>query len=149
MGGIIVVDFIDLHSNENRQKLYDHLKTEMSFDRTKHKILPPSKFGLIQITRQRVRSEMNIKTKEPNPNINGEVEAPIVMIEKFEVDINRILASKSKDKKITLHVHPFVASYLRKGLISHQIKWYFKYKKWISILPRDAYQYLQFRFKFS
>jgi ribonuclease G len=148
MGGIIVVDFIDLHTNENRQKLYDHLKHEMSFDRTKHKILPPSKFGLIQITRQRVRSEMNIKTKEPNPSSKGEVEAPIVMIDKFDVELNRILASKNKSKTITLHVHPFVASYLKKGVFSIQVKWFFKHKKWIHVLPRDAYQYLQYRFEF-
>ena len=77
MGGIIVVDFIDLASGENRRKLFEHLREEMSSDRTKHKILPPSKFGLIQITRQRVRPEMNIKTKEPNPNVNGEVEAQL------------------------------------------------------------------------
>jgi ribonuclease G len=148
MGGIIVVDFIDLHSNENRQKLYDHLKAEMALDRTKHKILPPSKFGLIQITRQRVRSEMNIKTKEPNPNVNGEVEAPIVLIEKLEVELNRLLASKHKDKKTELHVHPFVAAYLNKGIMSEQLKWYFKYKKWIKVIPRDAYQYLQYKFRF-
>ena len=146
MGGIIVVDFIDLHSNENRQKLYDHLKHEMSFDRTKHKILPPSKFGLIQITRQRVRSETNIKTKEPNPNLNGEVEAPIVMVDKFNVELNRIMSSKNSDKKVVLNVHPFVAAYLQKGLISEQVKWFLKYKKWIKVLPRDAYQYLQYRF---
>ena len=79
LGGIIVVDFIDLTSNENRKKLFEHLKNEMSNDKTKHKILPPSKFGLIQITRQRVRPEMNIKTKELNPNQNNEVEAPIII----------------------------------------------------------------------
>ena len=146
MGGIIVVDFIDLHSNENRQKLYDHLKTEMSFDRTKHKILPPSKFGLIQITRQRVRSEMNIKTKEPNPNKNGEVEAPIVLIEKLEVELNRIITGDNGSKKVTLNVHPFVAAYLKKGIPSEQMKWFLKYKKWIKVLPRDAYQYLQYEF---
>jgi ribonuclease G len=127
MGGIIVVDFIDLHSNENRQKLYDHLKAEMALDRTKHKILPPSKFGLVQITRQRVRSEMNIKTKEPNPNVNGEVEAPIILIDKLQVELNRIMASRNKNKKLTLHVHPFVASYLKKGIISEYLQYRFKY----------------------
>ena len=79
MGGIIVVDFIDMNKAENRKKLYNHLRDEMKDDRAKHKILPPSKFGLIQMTRQRVRPEMNIKTVEENPNgVNGkEVEAPI------------------------------------------------------------------------
>ncbi|HER40370.1 MAG TPA: ribonuclease E/G, partial [Salinimicrobium catena] len=76
MGGIIVVDFIDMNKAENRKALYDHLRNEMSDDRAKHKILPPSKFGLVQITRQRVRPEMNIKTREENPNKQGdEIEA--------------------------------------------------------------------------
>ena len=68
MGGIIVVDFIDMGSAENSKKLYNHLREEMKDDKAKHKILPPSKFGLVQITRQRVRPERNIKTKEENPN---------------------------------------------------------------------------------
>jgi len=80
MGGIIVIDFIDMNNVENRRKLFNHLKDEMKDDRAKHKILPPSKFGLIQITRQRVRPEMNIKTREEDPNgSKGEIEAPIVM----------------------------------------------------------------------
>ena len=145
MGGIIVVDFIDMHKAEDRQKLYDHMKAEMSSDRTKHKILPPSKFGLIQITRQRVRPELVIKTREPNPNKNGEVEAPIILIDKFENELDKMVALK-KYKKITLNVHPFIASYLKQGCPSIQTKWFFKYKKWIKILPRDSYQYLQFHF---
>ena len=71
----------------------------MSSDRTKHKILPPSKFGLIQITRQRVRPEMNIKTKEPNPNVNGEVEAPIVLLDKINADLNKIVKHAKHRKK--------------------------------------------------
>ena len=146
MGGIIVVDFIDMQSAENRQKLYQYLKEEMSFDRTKHKILPPSKFGLVQITRQRVRPELEIKTREPNPNKNGEVEAPIVLIEKIENELERIISSGKDYKKITLNTHPFIAAYLTKGFSSIRFKWFIKYKKWIDILPRDAYQYLQYRF---
>lgn len=146
MGGIIVVDFIDMHSPENRNKLYQHLKEQMAFDRTKHKILPPSKFGLVQITRQRVRPELSIKTTEPNPNRNGEVEAPIVLIDKIEAELDRIL-SNPKNKKIELNVHSFVAAYLTKGLFSIQFRWYRKYKKWINIIPRDAYRYLQYKFK--
>jgi len=145
MGGIIVVDFIDMHKAEDRQKLYEHLKKEMAFDRTKHKILPPSKFGLVQITRQRVRPEMVIKTREPNPNQNGEVEAPIVLIEKIENELDKIMSFKSY-KKVTLNAHPFIAAYLKQGYPSIQFRWFMKYKKWIKILPRDAYQYLQYRF---
>src|SRR5690606_35411045 len=80
MGGIIVVDFIDLANDAHRKQLYNHLRDEMKDDRAKHKILPPSKFGLIQITRQRVRPEMNIKTREEDPSNggDGEIEAPII-----------------------------------------------------------------------
>ncbi|MDV7186281.1 ribonuclease E/G [Lutibacter sp. TH_r2] len=145
MGGIIVVDFIDMHTAEHRQKLYEHLKAEMAFDKTKHKILPPSKFGLVQITRQRVRPELVIKTKEPNPSGEGEVEAPIVLIEKIQVQLDRLINSNTH-KKIAINTHPFIAAYLKKGTPSLQQKWFFKYKKWIKILPRDAYQYLQFEF---
>ena len=147
MGGIIVVDFIDLASSDNRRKLFEHLKEEMSSDRTKHKILPPSKFGLIQITRQRVRPEMNIKTKEPNPNINGEVEAPIVLLDKINADLNKIVKhAKHRKKKLQLHVHPFIAAYLNQGVFSIRTKWWWQHKKWIKIVPRDAYQYLHYRF---
>ena len=147
MGSIIVFDFIDLASSENRRKLFEHLKEEMSSDRTKHKILPPSKFGLIQITRQRVRPEMNIKTKEPNPNINGEVEAPIVLLDKINADLNKIVKhAKHREKKVQLHVHPFIAAYLNQGVFSIRTKWWWEHKKWIKIIPRDAYQYLHYRF---
>ncbi len=145
MGGIIVVDFIDMHTAEHRQKLYDHLKGEMDFDRTKHKILPPSKFGLIQITRQRVRPEMVIKTQEPNPSGSGEVEAPIVLLDTIIAELDKLIILKDH-KKIILNVHPFIAAYLKKGFPSIQQRWFAKYKKWIKILPRDAYQYLRFDF---
>jgi ribonuclease G len=145
MGGIIVVDFIDMHTAEHRHKLYEHLRTEMAFDRTKHKILPPSKFGLVQITRQRVRPELVIKTQEPNPNGNGEVEAPIVIIDNIEAELDKLIVS-DEYKQILLNVHPFIAAYLKKGLPSIQQRWFLKYKKWIKILPRDAYQYLKFDF---
>ena len=145
MGGIIVVDFIDMHSAEHRKRLFDHLRNEMKLSRTKHKILPPSKFGLIQITRQRVRSERVIKTKEENPNKNGEVEAPILLVEKIESDLERVVA-KNNIKGMAIHVHPFIASHLAIGLNSIQFKWFLKYKKWIKIIPRDAYPYLKYQF---
>ncbi len=145
MGGIIVVDFIDMHKSENRNKLFQHLKEQMSLDGTKHKILPPSKFGLVQITRQRVRPELSIKTTEPNPNKNGEVEAPIILVDKIEADLEKYI-SNPKNKKITLNVHPFIASYLTKGVSSIRFRWYLKYKKWITIMPRDAYTYLYYKF---
>ena len=147
MGGIIVIDFIDMTVAENRRKLFNHFKTEMESDRAKHKVLPPSKIGLIQMTRQRVRPEMNISTKEDNPNGNGKIEAPIVVIDKIENSLEKILKNSYVSKsKLKLHVHPFVAAYLNKGLVSIQLKWLFKYNHWIKIIPRDSYTYLHYRF---
>ena len=146
MGGIIVIDFIDMGRIENRKKLFNHLREEMNDDRAKHKILPPSKFGLIQITRQRVRPEMNIKTSEENPDgVNGhEVEAPIGILQKISHDLELLL--KKDYKKLTLNTHPFIAAYLTKGFPSKRSKWYFEHKKWVKILPRDAYTYLEYHF---
>lgn len=148
MGGIIVVDFIDMTNNNHKVELFDHLKAEMLKDKAKHKILPPSKFGLIQITRQRVKPELNILTMEENPNPEGnKVEAPIAMVERIELILKNIIENKGKELKyISLHVHPFVAAYLTKGIPSIRQKWYFKYKRWIKIVPRDSYKYLQFNF---
>ena len=145
MGGIIVVDFIDMQSAEHRKSLFDFLRDEMSDDKAKHKILPPSKFGLIQITRQRVRPEMNIKTREEDPSaVGAEVEAPIVILDHLEATLERI---KKDHSKVYLHTHPFVAAYLTKGFPSLRLKWYFKHKKWVKIIPRDAYTYLEYRFQ--
>ena len=145
MGGIIVVDFIDMNKAENRKALYDHLKEEMSDDRAKHKILPPSKFGLVQITRQRVRPEMNIKTREENPNKTGEeIEAPIVLVNRINQDLEKLL--KKDYKKITLSAHPFIAAFLTKGFPSPRSKWFFDHKRWVKIVPRDAYTYLEYHF---
>ncbi len=150
MGGIIVVDFIDMTRGDHRRKLFDYLRDEMKDDRAKHKILPPSKFGLVQITRQRVRPEMNIKTSEENPNGSGkEVEAPIVLLDKINFDLEKILKGPNKNKGIVLNIHPFIAAYLTKGVPSIRQKWFLEYKKWVKIQPRDAYTYLEYRFKDS
>ena len=146
MGGIIVIDFIDMHQADHRKKLYDYLRDQMKDSRTKHKVLPPSKFGLVQITRQRVRPERNIKTNEENPNRNGEVEAPIVLVDRIEFTLNRIM-EENKSSGVALHVHSFVASHITCGLNSIQMKWFFKYRKWIKVIPRDAFPYLKYQFK--
>ena len=144
MGGIIVIDFIDMGNPENRKVLFDFLREEMDDDKAKHKILPPSKFGLVQITRQRVRPEVNIKTREEDPNnIEGEIEAPIQIIDKIALDLENIL--KTHDS-VVLNVHPFVAAYLTKGFPSIRSKWFFEHKKWVKIIPRDAYTYLEYHF---
>ena len=149
MGGIIVVDFIDMTVNAHKIELFEHLKKEMQKDKAKHKILPPSRFGLVQITRQRVRPVLNIVTSEENPNPPGEkVEPPIVLIGRIEQVLKSILETKGKEVgEISLHVHPFLAAYLVKGIPSIRQKWYLKYKRWIRIVPRDSYKYCNLIFK--
>lgn len=146
MGGIIVVDFIDMRHPEHRKKLYEHLRDEMADDRAKHKILPPSKFGLIQMTRQRVRQEVNIKTREENPDANssGEIQAPILIIQEISDKLDAQI--KAGHKKIMLNAHPFVAAFITKGIPSVRSKWFMKYKKWIKVMPRDAFTYLEYSF---
>ena len=91
---------------------------------------------------------MNIKTTEENPNNGGgEVEAPIVLIDKIIVDLEKLLNGPKKDSKITLNIHPFIAAYITKGFPSMRFKWYLEHKKWIKVQPRDAYTYLEYRFK--
>ncbi len=143
MGGIIVVDFIDMSNPDNRKVLFDKLRDEMADDKAKHKILPPSKFGLVQITRQRVRPEVNIKTHEENPNGNGEIEAPIVIVDRIAQDLERLLKTHGN---VILNAHPFVAAYLSKGFPSPRYKWLFAHRKWIRIIPRDAYTFLEYHF---
>ena len=120
----------------------------MKEDKAKHKILPPSKFGLVQITRQRVRPEVNIKTREVNPNSNGgdeeEIEAPIVLVQKITEELEKLF--KKDYKKITLNAHPFIAAFLTKGFPSVRTKWFMEHKKWVKIQPRDAYTYLEYHF---
>lgn len=147
MGGIVVVDFIDMKQADNRKKLFDRLQESMEGDRAKHKILPLSKFGLIQITRQRVRPAVEIKTREPNPSNEraAEIEPPIVLIDKIESLLADLVKSK-RFESLTLHVHPFVAAYLRRGIPSIRQRWWLTHKKCVKIVPRNAFQYLEYKF---
>jgi len=147
MGGIIVIDFIDMQSSENKQKVFDRMREVMSGDRTKHNILPLTKFGLMQITRQRVRPEMNILTDEKCPACNGtgEVRPSILLTD----DIERTLAfvvERIKTKKLVLNVHPFVAAYLTKGLIPYYTKFNRKYGISLKVQAVPSYHMLEFHF---
>ncbi|MBD3747921.1 MAG: Rne/Rng family ribonuclease [Sphingobacteriales bacterium] len=147
MGGIVVVDFIDMHKAPNRKDLFDYLKSEMNHDRAKHTILPPSKFGLVQITRQRVRPEMNIITNEKCPACDGtgEIKASIVLLDDITSNLDYIL-NEQAEKGITLCVHPYVEAYIKKGIINQQWKWFFKYNQWIKVKAMSSYYLTEFRF---
>ena len=145
MGGIIAVDFIDMYNNENNMKLYKFLKEKMSTDRAKHNLIPPSKFGVIEITRQRLRPVTEIETKETCPTCHGtgEVQAAILITDQ----IKDAIKSADKTNGLVLQVHPFVEAYFKKGFISRQLKWFFQYKKWIKIEGKTAKHLLYFDLK--
>jgi ribonuclease G len=147
MGGIIVIDFIDMHEAVNRRKLFERIKSVMATDRAKHTILPPSKFGLVQITRQRVRPELNIQMLERCPvcDGSGEIKASITLIDELENHI-RYLIQEQNEPSLKLAVHPIVYSYLKKGLMSHRVKWYFNFRKWIKLSKNTTYHFLEYHF---
>ncbi|WP_207424443.1 Rne/Rng family ribonuclease [Desertivirga brevis] len=147
MGGIVVIDFIDMHKPTNRKELFDYLREQMSLDRAKHTILPPSKFGLVQITRQRVRPEMNIVTNEKCPACDGtgEIKASIVLMDDIENNLDYILKEQN-EKNIVLCVHPYIEAYIKRGFISKQMRWYFNYGKWIKVKAIPSYYLTEFHF---
>ncbi|MCB0409463.1 MAG: Rne/Rng family ribonuclease [Flavobacteriales bacterium] len=150
MGGIVVVDFIDMKEAENRHLLYEKMKEFMKDDRAKHNILPPSKFGLVQITRQRVRPEMEIKTAEKCPCCggSGEVHSTILLVDEIENNL-RYITQQYKSKKLQINVHPYVEAYInkRKGFFSSLRKeWEHRMKCSIEVVPTTAYSLLEYRF---
>ena len=147
MGGIIVIDFIDMHVATNRQKVNDHMKAIMADDRTKHNILPLSKFCLMQITRQRVRPEEKVETAESCPTCkgSGKVVPTVLFADDIEGKVNYALKELNK-KKLNLKVHPYIAAYLTKGWKSPQHKWFFKNLKWVSVEAVNSYSYLEYHF---
>lgn len=148
MGGIVAVDFIDMHEKENNKFLFDKMKEFMKSDRAKHNILPPSRFGVVEITRQRVRPETDIKTSEKCPSCDGtgEVTASILFAEEIENNIAYLLGDR-KEKSVVLHVHPYLESHFKQGLISRQVKWYLRFKKWVSVRGNTEFHLLEYKFK--
>ncbi len=147
MGGIIVVDFIDMNLAENRQKLYERMCQNMQKDRAKHNILPLSKFGLMQITRQRVRPAIDVMTDEDCPTCfgKGKIKPSILFTDSLESKID-YMVNKLKVKKFTLHIHPYVAAYVNQGIVSMKRKWQMKYGFGIKIIPDQSLAYLQYKF---
>lgn len=147
MGGIIVIDFIDMHVQANRQKVYDHMKEIMAEDRTKHNILPLSKFCLMQITRQRVRPEEIIETAEKCPTCNGsgKIMPTVLFADELDSKVKYILKDLNK-KKLLVSVHPYVAAYLTNGLKSIRNRWFFKFFKWVKVESNSSLSYLEYHF---
>ena len=147
MGGIIVVDFIDMNVAEDRQLLYERMCKNMQKDRARHNILPLSKFGLMQITRQRVRPAMDLSVDETCPTCfgKGKIKSSILFTDQLERKIDR-LVNKIGVKKFYLHVHPYVAAYINKGFVSLKRQWQLKYGFGLHIVSSQKLAFLQYEF---
>ena len=147
MGGIIVVDFIDMNLVEDRQMLYERMCKNMQKDRARHNILPLSKFGLMQITRQRVRPAMDVNVEETCPTCmgKGKIKSSILFTDQLESKIDR-LVNKIGIKRFTLHVHPYVAAYINKGLVSLKRRWQMKYGFGVNVISSQKLAFLQYEF---
>lgn len=146
MGGIIVIDFIDMSKAEHRQKLYEHMREVMANDRARHNILPLSKFGLMQITRQRVRPAMDITTAETCPSCFGKgvVQPSLLFTDTLKEKLD-YLVNDLKQSDFIMYVHPFVDAYIKKGLISTYRKWRLELGSKFKVLPDQSLAYLQYK----
>ncbi|MDB0027002.1 Rne/Rng family ribonuclease [Flavobacteriales bacterium] len=148
MGGIIVVDFIDLKQEKNRKLLTDKMREAMSTDKAKHNVLPPTKFGLIQITRQRVKPEMNIDTQEKCPMCSGDgkIDSSLLLVDEIETKLHNL--SETSKGMIHISTHPFVASYINKkeGWFSSSISkdWSRKFGRKVLITADERLHLLQY-----
>ncbi|MBR0116786.1 MAG: Rne/Rng family ribonuclease [Prevotella sp.] len=147
MGGIIIVDFIDMNVAEDRQMLYERMCKNMQKDRARHNILPLSKFGLMQITRQRVRPAMDVSVDETCPTCfgRGKIKSSILFTDQLESKIDH-LVNKIGVKTFYLHVHPYVAAYINKGLLSLKRKWQIKYGLGVHVISSQKMAFLQYEF---
>ena len=146
MGGIIVVDFIDMNKAEHRQTLFEHMREVMANDRARHNILPLSKFGLMQITRQRVRPVMDLATEETCPSCfgTGHIQPSLLFTDKLKEKLD-FLVNDLDVKKFILYVHPFVEAYVKKGVFSLYGKWRREFGRGCRIVADESLAYLQYR----
>jgi len=149
LGGIIVVDFIDMKLPDNKRKLIEAMENFMRTDRAKHAVLPISKFGLMQITRQRMKPEVTINTQEVCPTCNGtgKISSALILEDEIEKNLSYLLNHQHKD--LILAVHPIMHAYLTKGFLSigsRRWKWRWKYKQRVRIRANTNYHLTEFHF---
>ena len=146
MGGIIVIDYIDMLKAEHRQALYEHMREVMQKDRARHNILPLSKFGLMQITRQRVRPALDLVTAETCPSCGGkgEIQPSLLFTDKLRDKLEYLVNSLGV-KDFIMYVHPFVDAYIKKGIFSEYYRWRRAFGRKFKILPDQNLAYLEYR----
>ena len=146
LGGIIVVDFIDMKLPENKKKLAEQMDLNMRKDRAKHAVLAISKFGLMQITRQRMKPETNINTMEVCPSCDGTGKVSSTLILEDEIEKNLSYLIMQKHKNLSIEVHPILYAYLTKGLPSKRMRWGLKFKQKIKVRSNTNYHLTEFHF---
>ena len=148
MGGIICIDFIDMQNKDNQRKLHDALRDFMREDKAKHNVLAPSKFGVVEITRERVKPVTKVVTTEKCPSCDGKgvVQASVLFIDEMEASV-RYLSEEGTHKKVRMVVHPIVEAYLNKGWFTSVVKkWRKKYKIELSAEPSSSSTFLEYHF---
>ena len=134
MGGIIVIDFIDMRDPKMKNELFTALKTAMKTDRARHTILPMSKFGLVQITRERVRPATEIATQEVCISCNGtgKMDSSVQLLDRIENEINYLWENMNQ-KHVTLRANPLITNFFKQGIPSLRMKWWLKHKHWLKL----------------
>jgi len=146
IGGIVVVDFIDMKKAENRKQVFDKMRDLLKFDKATTNVLPLSKFNLMQITRQRVRPQVVISTKENCPTCGGtgKIEASLLLMDQIN---NKVEYLVNNNIKFTLIVHPFIESFIKKGIKSKQVDWFIEYRTWIKVRADENIALTEFKFE--
>jgi len=147
IGGLIIIDFIDMRSNDHKKLLVRRMREFMEQDRAQHTVLPLSRFGLMQITRQRTRPEVSIDTTEVCPTCqgSGKINASVLILDDIERDLEYVIQNRPRTK-LSLHVHPFLFAYLKHGLPSKRMKWYLEYQRWVRLFEEPDFHINEYRF---
>jgi len=147
LGGIIVIDFIDMKKTENKKMVYDRIRDCMRDDKARHTILPFSKFCLMQITRQRVKPALEISTTEicPTCSGSGKVHSAILLVDEIKKNFH-YLSNELGFDNLKLTTHPFIAAYLKKGFPSERLRWCWDFKKWLPVMENEEFSLMQYQF---
>ena len=147
MGGIIVIDFIDLRTAAARKTLYEHIQAKMQQDTSRHTILPLSKFGIMEITRHRVRPATSVEVIEKCPTCHGtgEIRPSILIIDEMENSLSYLIHEQNENK-LVIHVHPMLYAYLKKGIFNQVFKWRAKFRRNIKLHSDRSLQLIEYRF---
>ncbi len=139
IGGIIVVDFIDLRNDKNRKKIYDELKKEFKKDPAKTNVIGMSDFGLVQITRQRIRPSVVNSVSKVCPTCGGS--GSVVTKNTIIADLDAWLSkfrTTTDYRAVDIYINPYLKAYLEKGLLSIRRKWMFRYWLKITLVADDS-----------